>query len=64
MCDSGNYNEFTVCCGYALHTMNTCLRRDGEDIRGEDPKKCKLYTKGDAPRKQFRMGKSKESQSK
>lgn len=41
-----NINK-NICCDYALKTGQTCLTKDGEDRRGNDPKHCKLYIKRD-----------------
>ena len=30
-------------CGYSLKTKKTCLKHNGKDIRGDNPKKCKLF---------------------
>ena len=32
-----------VCCDYLLKTRESCLKRNGEDIRGDNPKNCKLF---------------------
>lgn len=48
-----NATDLRVCCGYSLKTNQTCLKANGEDIRGSDPNQCNLYEQGAPERKQI-----------
>ena len=38
---------YYVMCDYACKTGETCLKKDGTDIRGDEYNNCKLYSKTD-----------------
>lgn len=47
---NSEYNH--IMCDYAKYNKRTCLRKQGTsviDIRGDDPKNCKLFIKGRRP---------------
>ena len=42
----GNISRSDIYCNYASIEGETCLKRDGSDIRGDGPE-CNLYSQGE-----------------
>lgn len=48
---NGEWEE--VYCNYASLNYTTCKKRDGTDIRGDDPDSCLLFAEGDKVKKKY-----------